>query len=247
MHKERLFSLVYILFELIKVISFILLSAYLFFDSVWGIVMILPYGIFLLYKIKGKFREYIKAKYVFRFKDTLGCIQTALEAGYSIEKAIAAAGRDMRIMYGDGAYMVTELEQMERKLDLSRNIEAVIEEFAQKTEVREIINFSELFTAAKRSGGDLISLVRSAAGVLGEKLEMRREVEGIISANRTECLVMKAMPPAILLYFRIFAPAFLEPLYETAVGRSAMIVLAAVYFAMSEYAEVIVKKVGGNG
>lgn len=246
MHKERLCSLFYILFELFKVLFLILLSAYLFFDSAWGIVLILPYGAYLIYKIKGKYKEYLKIKYVLRFRDTLSCIQSALEAGYSVEKAMISAKKDMQIMYGSGAYMVTELEQMERKLELGRNIETVIEEFAYQTEVPEIINFSEIFTAAKRSGGDIISLVRAAVRLLCEKLEMRREVEGIISANRTECLIMKGMPPAILLYFRIFSPAFLEPLYETAVGRGAMIVLAGIYFLMSEYADILVSKVGGK-
>ena len=78
-----------------------------------------------------------------------------------------------------------------------------------------------------------------------EKIELEREIESIISANRTECLIMRLMPLGIILYFRLFSPSFLEPLYETSLGRMAMIVLAAVYFFMSEYVKRIVDKAGG--
>ncbi len=243
MRGDRLQSVLFIIFEALKVLLLIPALAWLFFDEPVGTVIILPYGIYLLLKIKGKHRRFMREKYLFQFKDALGCLLTALEAGYSIEKAVVSAKQDIGTMYGSDACMFSELQLMERKLSLGQNVESVIEEFAIKTEVPEIIGFSDIFSAAKRSGGNLIGLMRSAVKDIYEKTETRREIESIISANRTECLIMQLMPPAILLYFKAFSPGFLDPLYATALGRLAMVVLAAVYFFMCEYGKRITEKV----
>lgn len=246
MHSEKIRNALFVIGEVVKILIIVPILAYLFFNSRLGLIVIMPYGIFLAWQIKAKYKSYMKNKYLFQFKDALSCLLTALEAGYSIERATVSAKRDMKIMYGEDSCMAIELEQMERKLSLGQSIEAVFEEFAEKTGVKEIISFSDMFSVAKRSGGDIIGLIRAAVRDIYEKMETQREIESIISANRTECLIMKIMPPAIILYFKMFSSVFLEPLYETAIGRVAMLVLAGVYFIMCEYSRIIVEKAGGE-
>lgn len=245
MHSEKWISIWFVCGEILKIICIVTACTFLFFDSFLGMVIILPYGIYLAVNIKDSYRKFIKKRYIFQFKDTLSCLLTALEAGYSAEQAIGSVRNDIQMIYGREACMTVELEQMERKLELGQNVESVMAEFAEKTDIREIRNFADIFTVAKRSGGDIISLVRAAGRDMYEKIELEREIESIISANRTECLIMRLMPLGIILYFRLFSPSFLEPLYETSLGRMAMIVLAAVYFFMSEYVKRIVDKAGG--
>lgn len=245
MHSEKWISVWFICGELLKIILMMIVGAILFFDSVLGVVIILPYGIYLSVRISNKYRKFTRKRYVFQFKDTLSCLLTALEAGYSIEQAIVNVRKDIQMIYGRDACMTVELQQMERKLELGQNVESIMAEFADKTEIKEIQTFADIFVVAKRSGGDVISLVRAAGRVMYEKIELEREIESIISANRTECLIMRLMPLGIILYFRFFSPSFLQPLYETSLGRAFMIVLAAVYFLMSEYVKRIVDKAGG--
>lgn len=245
MSREKISSVLFVLWELAKIVVLMITSAYLFFNSRLGLVIVAPYGVFKILKIKGLCHERMKKKFFFQFKDALGCLRTALEAGYSMEKAVSSARNDMEIMFGADACMTRELFQMEKKLQLGQTIEGVVEEFAMKTDVREIISFSDTLTAAKRSGGNIINLIREAGRNLYEKIELQREIDSIISANRTECMVMQIMPLGILFYFRVFSPSFLQPLYETFAGRLCMLIVAAIYFVMSEYSQRIVDKVGG--
>lgn len=245
MKSEKWISIGFICGEVLKILIMTVACAYLFFDDLLGIIIIFPYSLYLLIKIKDGYKSFIKKRYVFQFKDTLGCLLTSLEAGYGIEQAVTAARGDLRLIHGADSCMTKELEQMERKLMLGQSIEEVIGEFAERIDVGEIRNFADIFAVAKRSGGDIIALVRAAERDLYEKIELEREIEEIISANRMECLIMKVMPLGIILYFRVFSPSFLSPLYGTAIGKIIMIGLAAVYFGVSEYTKKIVDKAGG--
>ncbi len=218
----------------------VLASAFLFFDSVLGVIILFPHIIYLFLKFRKKYRKKSGDIMVIQFRDTLGCMQTAMEAGETVEKSISLAKKDMEVMYGKGAAMVLSLEKMERRLDLSENIEDIIEDFANDTDVKEIINFSDVFSVAKRSGGNILQLIRAATSDMYEKIEMKREIDGIIAANRNECMIMRLMPLGILAYFKLFSASFISFLYEGALGKMIMIAVAGMYFCLSEYSENII-------
>lgn len=235
---------VFTFYELIKTAAIVTAVAYLFFDSVFGLVITLPYAVYAILKIKEKYQEHLRERYVLQFRDLLSCILTALETGYSMERAIESAYSDMILMHGKDAVMVRELAQINRRLELGQTIEEAVSELAERTEVQEILNFSDILSVAKRSGGDIIRLTRAANRDMYEKLETQREIDSIISANRSECAVMRLMPLGILLYFRVFSRDFLTPLYETGSGRIAMLFVALIYFILWEYSGKIVERAG---
>ena len=228
---------IFVCSELVKIILIALTVAYLFFDSLIGVVVTLPYLIYAIHKIKDKYHDYLKKRYVIQFRDFLSCVMTALEA-------IDSSYTDMALMHGKDAVMVKELAQIKRRLELGQTIEEVIGELAERTEITEILDFSDTFGVAKRSGGDILRLTRAANRDLYEKLETKREIESIISANRSECTVMRFMPLGILLYFRVFSMEFLTPLYCTVAGRVVMILVAGIYFILWEYSGKIVESAG---
>ena len=234
----------FVIAETVKTAAVILLCAWLFFDSVFGLLPLIPYAVFSVYKIARTTGDRQRNIVTEQFKDVLACMLTALEAGYSVEKSVGSAKADMTIMYGSDAYMVRELEKMERKLGLGENIEDIFEAFAGHTGIREIENFADVFVVAKRSGGDIIRLLRMANRDLYEKIELKREVESVIASVLTESAVMKLMPPAILLYMRVFSAQMISVLYESVPGRIIMCVVAALYFVFAEYTERLAVQAG---
>ena len=244
MKRERAESISFIVTECMKTLALLLACAWLFFNSVAGLIILTPYAVFSVYRISRKNGVRMRERLIIQFKDTLSCLQTSLEAGESVEMAISSARKDMEIMHGDDSIMVQELVTMERRLGLSENIEEIFMDFAEKTSVREIENFADVFLVAKRSGGDIISLIKDANRNLYDKIELKREVDSVIAATVTECMVMKLMPVMILLYLRLFSGDFMSPLYATAFGRAAMIVVCILYFAFCEYIERLTAAAG---
>lgn len=244
MSGENRGRILFVFTESLKSLLIYFLSAWLFFDSVYGLIPLLPYAVFSIYRVARKTGQRQRELVTVQFKDVLGCMLTALEAGYSAEKSVESARTDMAILHGNKAYMVKELEKMERRLGLGENLEDIFMEFASYTGIREIENFADVFVVAKRSGGDIISLIRSANRDLYEKIEMKREVEGVIASVVSESTVMKFMPLLIIFYMKVFSAPLISVLYETALGRIVMSLTALLYFCFAEYTERLVDGAG---
>ena len=71
-------------------------------------------------------------------------IEGNLLAGYALENAFLVAGKEMKELHGEGGLMQTELEIINRKVCMNQPLEVVFEEFAKKSGIEEIENFSVL-------------------------------------------------------------------------------------------------------
>jgi tight adherence protein B len=244
MHDKNLKAVSYILIEIFKLMLLLLLMAYSFFDSMLGLIILSPYGIYSIIMITKKLKLRKKEILTLEFKDMLRCIQASMEAGTSIEKSISEIEEDLIIMHDDNSIIVSELRVMKRKLELGENIENIFLSFSESINVREISNFAGIFSQAKRAGGNLLKLIRATCEELYTKEELKTQIDEILSANRTECLIMKLMPLIIILYFRLFSSSFLNVLYQTSLGRLVMLGVAILYIILLEVSEKIIERIG---
>jgi tight adherence protein B len=120
-------------------------------------------------------------------------------------------------------------------------VEEAVEQFANRSKIEDILCFSEVFHAAKRSGGDLVQIIRSTSKTIVEKIEVHREIETLVSAKKLETQIMKFMPFIILAYFLLCNPSFLLPLYDNTFGRCFMTVMLIICLGISKLADYIMK------
>ena len=216
-------------------------TAYLFFDSVWSLIFLLPIlGYEIHYQNKLQ-KEKERLELAGQFKDGLQCLLASLEAGYSVENSFIQASRDLRLMYREDTPIVREFDRIRRQLGNSRNIEELLLEMAERSAVTDIRDFAAVFITAKRTGGDVISVIRSVTKDIYRKTEVRKEIETVILAKQFEADIMKVMPYAILAYFRIFSPDFLEPLYSGLFGHMVMGGAYLCYLGFGKMADRIVR------
>ncbi len=164
-----------------------------------------------------------------RFLDVLSSLSAALEAGESAEGAMLTCLKDLSLMYKQKDAVVAEFREIVRKLGSNRSVEEALLEFAERTGEEEILRFADVFAITKRSGGDLLSVIRASSHTLAEKEEVQRQIGTIISAKRFEAAIMAVMPIGIILYFQIVDKSFLNPLYSGLTGGLVMTVLLAAY------------------
>ena len=60
--------------------------------------------------------------------------------------------------------------------------------------MRDIRDFAEIFQIAKRGGGDLRGIITNTADIIGDKQEIRREIEMVVSEKRFEQQIMRFIP-----------------------------------------------------
>lgn len=206
----------------------------LFYDHlvVCGIGAIAAAMLFLKYyrRILMKKRRW---ELTVQFKDATESLVSALVAGYSLENAVRQTERDLRMMYDEGDIIMLEFSQMTHKMDLSVPAAELLKDLGMRSGVEDIRTFSEILMTARKTGGNLVKVMKRTAGNIAERIEMKREIETLISGKRMEANCMTAIPLLIIVYLRIFSPGFLDPLYHNIMGvcvmTGALVVFAAAF------------------
>ena len=88
---------------------------------------------------------------------------------------------------------------------------------------------------AKRSGGDLKEIIRSTVWQMGEKQEVKREIETLMSAKKMEFQIMSLVPFAMIGYIKWAFPDFMSVLYGNLSGIFLMSICLGVYILAYEW------------
>lgn len=213
---------------LIGLLTITLLGS-LFYQHLIGILILTPLIFFYMGNKKESLLKDRKWRLNLEFRDGLLAISAALEAGYSAENSLEEARKDLGLIYPEDAMIMQELSYMVNQIRMNVTVEKVLEDFAVRSQVEDILSFSEVFSTAKRTGGDLISVIKLTGNVINDKIEVKREIITLITAKRMEANIMKGIPVLILLYLTLSSPGFLSPLYHNIFGAVVMSVLLLFY------------------
>lgn len=214
---------------IVKGSCLIVIPGWLFYRNLFfvaGLLLLLP----LYLKRCRKEQEKENRRRLNRgFADALAAFSAALEAGYSAENALIESAKDLAMVYPEEEPIRKEFRYLQRQLQNNRSLEEAFADMAVRTGDEDILCFAEVFKIAKRSGGDLIRVIKATERNMAERAEVKREIRTILTAKRLEGNIMNLMPCGILAYFLLCDPLYLEPLYEGIVGRVVMTCLLAVY------------------
>ncbi|MCI5524805.1 MAG: type II secretion system F family protein [Dorea sp.] len=205
------------------------LTAWLYYREIWAVVFLIPVGI-LYYRMKKK--ECVRKKqqvFLLEFKEMIQSLAAGLNTGYSVENAVRETQKELMMVYPKEAVISKELAVMTRKLRLSMSMEQVFDEFARRVDMEDVRNFSVVFTAAKKSGGDMIAIIRNTVDQISGKIEVKREIETLLAAKKYEYKVMSIIPYAIIAYMRLSFPEFMSYLYGNVLGIGVMSVCLGIY------------------
>ncbi|MDO5541483.1 MAG: hypothetical protein Q4F83_15690 [Eubacteriales bacterium] len=114
---------------------------------------------------------------------------------------------------------------------MNRNLEELLSGLAYRSGLEDIQNFADIFAAAKRTGGNLIAIIRNTMQCIGQKEETRLEIETCLSAKKMEQNIMSLVPVLILVYIQMVSPGFMDSMYHNAAGIIIMSICLAVYGA----------------
>ncbi len=213
----------------------------LFFDSFSAFFLLLP-GLYLFFCERRSILQRKRAQEMqMQFVDGMQMMASSLQAGYSAENALKEVGRELAKIYGEAAFVVLEFRRMEIQLQMNRTIEDLFGEFAMRSGIEDIRSFSQVFVTAKRSGGDLLAIIRNTVFCIRQKQETMQEIETSLAGKVMEQNVMSLIPLLILAYVKLTSPEFLEEMYHTTAGLAVMGICFLVYVAAWYWGRRIVK------
>ena len=221
-------------------IIMLLVVSFLFYDSLLGALLLSPYLVIYLRRKALEKNSKERRQLVTQFKDGMVAVSFALNAGYSIENSFREAVKELMTLYGSQSAIVICFEKMLRRIKNNENIEDVLSEFAIKTQIEDIMYFADVFGYAKRSGGDLISIIKNTASTIRDKIEVDAQIQTAISGKKMESAVMAVMPFGILGYMKLSSPEFIDALYHNVIGVIFMSVCLVIIGCMNVVARKIV-------
>lgn len=149
-----------------------------------------------------------------QFKDMLYSLTSALGAGNSVERGMAIALEDMERQYGNpDTLIVQELELIVSKLSLGQNIEELFLDLAQRSGIDDIRTFAQIFEISKRTGGNLMQIMRQTSDVITEKIETKQEMDTALAEKKMEQKVMAATPLVLMVLLTQTTGDFMAPLF----------------------------------
>lgn len=215
--------------------------SFLFFRSFPAFLLLLPGVVLFLVQMKASLVRKRKRELTRQFLDAIQLMLAALQAGYSPENALRESQKELRKIYSPDASIVREFHWMDAQMRMSRNLEELLLDFGRRSDLPDILSFAEVFLTAKRTGGDLIAIIRNTVSCIRQKQETMQEIETCMAGKVMEQNIMSLIPVFILVYVKLSSPEFLDVMYETPVGVAVMGVCFAVYLAAYFWGQSIVR------
>ncbi len=173
-----------------------------------------------------------KAELTLQFKDMLYSLSSSLSAGRSIESALHEALNDLKIIYNDeNTDILKELEYIVRGIEMNETVESMFTQFSERAHIEDIENFTDIFKTCKRTGGDLVQVIKSTSQTIGDKIEIKQEIETLISGKKFEFKILMVMPVALIVLLSATAYDYMQPVFETFIGHLVMTVTIAIFAA----------------
>lgn len=203
--------------------------AYVFYRSVLVFLLLIPIGIlYPLIKRKEQKEKRLQQLNI-EFKEGILLLASFLSAGYSVENAFSSSVRELILLFGENGLITKEFRHIENQIKINCSVEQALTEFAARSGLDDVKNFAEVFVAAKRSGGELVSIISHTANVIRDKVSVRQEILTMSASKQFEQKVMNMIPILIVLYIDVTSPGFFHVMYTTYIGRIVMTVCMMLY------------------
>ena len=205
------------------------IGSYIFYKSIIIFSVLFPLC-FLYPNLKRK--ELIaekKRRLVVEFKEAIMILSSLLNAGYSLENSVKEALVELKLLYAKDNLIIKEFEYINQLIYMNISVERAFDDLAYRSHSEDIRSFAKVLRIAKRSGGELESIIAHTVGVIGDKVRIKEEIITMTTAKRFEQNVMNIFPLFIVLYIDISSPGFFNIMYTTVIGRACMSIGLIVY------------------
>lgn len=198
---------------------------WLFFEHILAVALLAGLSAGGLFPVTASFAERRKRLTAAQFEQLLFSLASSLQAGKSVENAFLAAELDLDRLYGEGSsVLMTELKRLNRMTEHGTPIERSVEHLRSRLALPEVDDWADMFHACRRTGGDLVKVMRQTSRAVIEKMNMERELSVLIAGKRFEALALSFIPFLIVCLFRYGSPEYMDALYS---GQGRWVMAAA--------------------
>ena len=162
-------------------------AAYLFYRSVIVSLIFSAAGLLAPRQHRNSLLIRRRERLKIQFKEALYSLTSSLAAGRSVENAFVSSLDDLRLLYPDPrTEVIREFEIIRSRMAYGEPLEQTLDDFSKRAQIDDITQFVDVFIICKRSGGDLVEVIRRTSQTIGEKLEIQQEIAVMVAQKRYE-------------------------------------------------------------
>lgn len=217
--------------------------AYVFYRSFLFSTLLLPIA-FLYPRLKtSDLVEKRRRELNIQFKDMLYSLSSSISAGRSVEASFRDVLRDLSVMYPDPrSLIIVEVSFIIRRLEMNDTIETILSDFAGRAGLEDVDNFTDVFITCKRTGGNIIEVIRNSSSIINDKIEVRQEIDTLLAQRKFEQKVLNLVPVFMIVLLSLSAADYIDPVFTTSAGRlvmtGAILLLAAAWFISKKITDI---------
>lgn len=205
------------------------LASYVFYRSAVVFLILIPFGAcYPLYRREDLKKERAR-RLELQFKEGIQVLSSFLSAGYSLENGLALSIKELEVLFGKKEMITEEFLILCDGIRMNRPAEELFMDFGRRSGLEDVDNFAQVLSAAKRSGGELVEIIRQTAGIIRDKVQVKEEIHTMLASRIFEQKIMNLIPFLIVLYIDLTSPGFFSVMYGTWMGRGVMTMCLAAY------------------
>lgn len=175
-----------------------------------------------------------------QFRELLDALATSIGAGKNMFDAFAGASDDLAIQFTANSYIVREVNTICVGLNHNIPIEALLMNFAQRSDVEDIYNFANVFATCYMKGGNIKEVIKNTATIIGDKIEIKMELETMVAGQKNEQNIMLVMPLIFIVVMKSMGGGLID--LSSGIGILAvtisLIMFIAAYFISNKITDI---------
>lgn len=158
-----------------------------------------------------------RKKFTNQLGDMLTMVANALRAGFSFMQAFELISREM------DAPMGREVQLVVNEVNLGNTLESALDNMQRRVASPDFELVVTAVLIQRQVGGDLASILDTISETIAERVRMRRETQTLTAQGRLSGWVLVLIPFALGGFLSVVNPGYLQPLFDTELGRMCMI------------------------
>lgn len=158
-----------------------------------------------------------RKKFTNQLGDMLTMVANALRAGFSFMQAFELIAREM------DAPMGREVQLVVNEVNLGNTLESALDNMQRRVASPDFELVVTAVLIQRQVGGDLASILDTISETIAERVRMRRETQTLTAQGRLSGWVLVLIPFALGGFLSVVNPGYLQPLFDTELGRMCMV------------------------
>lgn len=215
----------------------------LVFAAVWfilknlGAALLVSAGSFIYPKMREKERQKKRKDILnIQFRDALQSVSNSLKSGNSLTKSLERCLYDMQRLYKYqlDKPIIDEWEIIVSDLRIGRPVKDVLRDFQNRAMLEDVDTFVNAVIIINEKGGNLTEVLSNVAEVIGDRIEVKRDIMTLTAGKRMEAKMLTFMPIVLVGLLSLISPDYMKPMFDNFFGKLlaslGVIMLLANYF-----------------